>query len=163
MRLIIPPLTTLSLLAALPALAAPQPGEIFDDWAVECERAPGGEDRCFLSQTQLLKESNARLLKASIGYLGPGDEPILVLLLPLGVDLRAGIALKVGDGRQLSLEYQQCAQDGCTAALPLDGPTLAALREAGRIQVGMVPYASRQTMTVNVSPNGLARGMDALR
>jgi invasion protein IalB len=45
-------------------------GKTFDDWAVECERAPDGENRCLLSQTQLLKENNARLLKASIGFWG---------------------------------------------------------------------------------------------
>ncbi|MBP2316712.1 invasion associated locus B family protein [Azospirillum soli] len=163
MRLFIPSLTALSVLAAFPVLAASHAGKTFGDWAVECERAPGGETRCFLSQTQLLKESNARLLKTSVGYLGPKEEPMLVLLLPLGVDLRAGIALKVDDSPQLTLVYQQCVQDGCMAAVPLNGPTLAALRKAKRIQVGMMPYASTQTMTVNVSPNGLASGMDALR
>ena len=70
MRLAIASLMILSLLAAFPALAAPQAGKTFDDWAVECERAPDGENHCLLSQTQLLKENNARLLKASIGFWG---------------------------------------------------------------------------------------------
>ncbi|WP_207462139.1 invasion associated locus B family protein [Azospirillum sp. SYSU D00513] len=163
MRYLLSSLTTLSVIAALPVLATPQPGKAYDDWAVECEQTPGGENRCFLSQTQLLKENNARLLKASIGYLGPQDQPMLVLVLPLGVDLRAGIAMKVDDAPQISLPYQQCVQDGCTGALPLDGPTLTALRKAKRIQIGMLPYGGKQTVTIDVSPNGLARGMDALR
>lgn len=163
MRFTIPLLSALSLLAASPGLSAPQAGETFDDWAVECERAPDDRDRCFLSQSQFLKENNARLLKASVGYLGPEDEPILVLLLPLGIDLRAGVALKVDDGPQLSVTLQHCTQGGCTGAFPLDGPAVAALRAARRIQVGMMPYASTQTVTVEISPKGLARGLDALR
>jgi invasion protein IalB len=163
MRCLLSSLTALPLLAALPALAAPQPGKTYDDWAVECEQTPAGDSSCFLSQTQLLKQNNARLLKASIGYLGPKRQPMLVLVLPLGVDLRAGIAVKVDDVPQISLPYQQCVQDGCTAALPLDARTLAALRKAKRIQVGMMPYGGKQTVTIDVSPNGLERGMDALR
>ncbi|WP_162937617.1 invasion associated locus B family protein [Indioceanicola profundi] len=156
-------LMTLSLFAAGSARAAPPAGTTFDDWAVECETGPDGATRCFLSQVQLLRENNARLLKASVGYPGPAAEPFLVLLLPLGVDLRAGIALKLDDAPQISLAYQQCLQEGCTAALQLDGQTLAALRKAERIQVGIKPYGSAQIMTIKISPEGLARGMDALR
>jgi len=152
----------LSTIAAQPALAAPQAGKTFGDWAVECEQTPTG-NRCFLSQTQLLKENNARLLKASIGYLGPKNQPTLVLVLPQGVDLRAGIAMQVDDAPQISVPYHQCVQDGCSGALPLDGPTLAGLRAAKRIKIGMLPYGGKQTVTMDVSPNGLAHGMDALR
>jgi invasion protein IalB len=173
MRLVLPALAALLLLAPGPASAAqksgaptagpPTAGQAFDDWAVECERAQDGTERCFLSQSQLLKESNARLLKASIGLLGPKGEPTLVLLLPLGVDLRAGIALKVDDRPQVSVAFQRCVQEGCVGVLPLDAATLAAMRGAKRIQVGMLPYAGQQAVTVDVSPRGLARGMDALR
>ena len=163
MRIALPILATLSLLAAFPAPAAPQAGQTFGDWAVECERAQDGKEKCFLSQSQLLKESNARLLKASIGHLGPKGEPMLVLLLPLGVDLRAGIALKVDDRPQVPVVFQHCVADGCIGALLLDPPTLAVLRGAKRIQIGMMPYASAQTVTVEVSPKGISRGMDALR
>lgn len=163
MRRAITTLTVLSLVAALPALATPQAGEVFGDWAVECEPAPDGESHCFLSQSQLMTETKARLLKASIGYLGANQEAMLVLVLPLGVDLPAGAAVKVDDGPQIPLAYQQCVQDGCISVLALDDATLASLRQATRIQIGLMPFGSGQTMTAPLSPDGLARGMDALR
>lgn len=163
MRLAPALLSAVALAAASPVLAAPKAGDTFETWAVECEQGGAGESHCFLSQTHLMAGNKARLLKASLGYLGPKQEPMLVFLLPLGVDLRAGVAMKIDNQLQLSLAYQQCVQDGCIGTLALDAPTVAALRTAKRIQVGFRPFGSQETMTVDLSPAGLARGMDALR
>lgn len=163
MRLALALLSAFMLAPTSPVLAAPKAGDTFDNWAVECEQGSAGVSHCFLSQTHLMAGNNARLLKASIGYLGPKQEPMLVFLLPLGVDLRAGVAMKIDDQPQISLAYQQCVQDGCIGTLALDQATVAALRKAKRIQVGFRPFGSNETMTVELSPAGLGRGMDALR
>lgn len=163
MRFAISPLIGFMLFAGAPALAAPEAGDTFGDWAVECERAPDGEEQCFLSQTQLVKENNARLLKASIGYLGPEQEAVLVLVLPLGVDLKEGIVISVDERPQIALRYQQCLQDGCSGVLRPDEDALAALRDAKRIQVGIVPFGSGQRVAVGISPTGLANGLAAIR
>jgi len=160
-------LSGLILLAAVtPALAAerkPAPGTGFGDWQVECENAADGQPRCFLAQTQLLKESNVRLLKMSVGYIGAKGEPVLVALLPLGLDLRAGVVMKLDNGDEAPLPFQQCLQDGCVASTRLDAKALAAFAKAKTLRLGVMPYAGTQSVTMVVSLKGVAAGLDALR
>lgn len=155
-----------ALLAALPAAAAdkkPEPGAGFGDWQVECEAAVDGKERCFLAQTQTLKENNTRLLKMSVGYIGPKGEAVLVALLPLGIDLRAGVAMKLDEGEQTALVLQHCAQDGCVASKALDAKGLAAFTKARTLRIGVLPYAGTQSVTMTVSLKGVAAGLGALR
>ncbi|MCG5238629.1 invasion associated locus B family protein [Azospirillum doebereinerae] len=152
--------------AALPAFAAdkkPEAGAAFGDWQVECEAAADGKPRCFLAQTQMLKENNARLLKMSVGYIGPKGEAVLVALLPLGIDLRAGVVMKLDEGGEAPLVLQQCVQDGCVASKALDAKGLAAFVKAQTLRLGVLPYAGKQSVTMTVSLKGVSAGLDALR
>lgn len=160
-------LSGLILLAAVtPALAAerkPAPGTGFGDWQVECEKAADGQSRCFLTQTQLLKDSNVRLLKMSLGYIGAKGEPVLVALLPLGLDLRAGVVMRLDDGGEAPLPFQQCVQDGCIASARLDAKGLTAFMKAKTLRLGVMPYAGAQSVTMVISLKGVAAGLEALR
>ena len=154
------------LIASLPAAAAvkkPEAGTAFGDWQVECETAADGKPHCFLVQTQLLKENNARLLKMSVGYIGPKGEPVLVALLPLGIDLRAGVVMKLDEGGEAPMTLQQCTQDGCVASKVLDAKELAAFTKAQTLRLGMLPYAGKQSVTMMVSLKGISAGLNALK
>ncbi len=153
-------------IAGLPAFAAdkkPEAETAFGDWQVECEMATDGKPRCFLTQTQLLKENNARLLKMSVGYIGPKGEPVLVAVLPLGIDLRAGVMMKLDEGGDVPLILQQCVQDGCVASKVLDAKGLAAFAKARTLRLGVLPYAGTQSVAMTVSLKGISAGLDALK
>ncbi len=147
-----------------PASAGPAAGTTYDDWKVECEKASqSAPEKCFLSQIQMVKENNARLLKASIGYIGPQNEPILVVAAPLGIDLRAGVAIRIDDGLKSPLTVQRCVQEGCVASIAFDSETLPVFTEAKKILIGMLPYGAPQSLVVAISTKGLSKGMAALK
>ncbi|MBK3801942.1 invasion associated locus B family protein [Azospirillum argentinense] len=160
-------------LAALPLLAggtpagAVEPGKTFGDWQTECETPPDGKPRCFLSQTRVMENKEAkqatRILKASVGYFAPDGKGVMVVILPLGVDLRAGAALTIDDGKPLPLTYQQCIQDGCLANAPMDEATLTALRRSKGAQITVRPYGGTQAVAFPLSTKGITDGLAALK
>ena len=158
----------LLLAATAPAVFAapgqrPAPGTTFGDWRVECETASAARPLCALTQTQLLKDSNARLLKISLGYIGSNGEPMLVAVTPLGIDLRRGVAVRADEGEPLALTIVQCLQDGCIASTGLDERGVSALMKARTLHLTLLPYGTAQTLTIPVSLKGITAGLGALR
>jgi len=146
------------------AMAADAQGVTFDDWKLECQKPQDAKaEQCSLSQSQTLKENNTPILLASLGYAGERREPVLVVTTPLGIDLRAGVLLRLDNGLKAPLTVQQCTQRGCVASISFDPDTLAALSNAKMIQVGMLPYGSSQSLIVNISPKGISKGMAELK
>ena len=159
-------LLALPLLQAAPA-AAVEAGKSFGDWQTECEAAPDGPPRCFLSQTQFIVDektkAKSRLIKLALGYFGPNGQGVMVVVLPLGVDLRAGAALRVDDGTPMALTFQQCLQDGCVANMALDDKTVAALKKSKKAQIDLKPYNGAQAMAITVSTKGITDGIAYLK
>lgn len=143
---------------ALPARSEEAPKR-FGDWIVECGPAGKGQ-KCFASQELRPKDNeHARILKFSIGYLGAKGEPVVVVLLPLGISLAAGAAFAIDGTAQIPLTLQQCLTDGCVGSTVLQEPTLAALRDAKQIVVGIVPFGGPQTATFALSSKGLKEAL----
>ncbi|MDQ0534953.1 invasion associated locus B family protein [Azospirillum picis] len=169
-----PPSAWAGALAALPLLIAAgapalavEPGKGFGDWQSECETPADGKPRCFVSQTRVVQDQQSgqptRLLKVSVGYLAPDGKPVMVAILPLGIDLRAGAALRIDDGAPLALALQQCLQEGCIANMALDDKALNALRKSKGAQILLRPYNGQQTVAIPVSTKGITDGLAALK
>lgn len=160
-------LAALSLIAGAASAVAAEPGKVFGDWQTECETPADGKARCFLSQTRVMenKESKqaTRILKVSVGYFTPDGKGVMVVILPLGVDLRAGATLTIDDGKPLPLSYQQCLQDGCLANAPMDEAAMNALRRSKGAQVAVRPYGGAQTLAFPISTKGITDGLAALK
>lgn len=153
------------LLLPLVAQAKPQPGKQFGDWMVECEAAPDGKQRCFLSQTQTLQQQqqSGRLIRLSIGYIGPDNKPAMVAILPLGIWLPAGAAYQVEGQPQKPLVLQRCLGEGCVAAAELDEATLGHMRKAKSLSIGIKGEAAGQTLVIPVSLTGFDAGLRSLK
>lgn len=146
------------------AHAAPQKGKSFADWIIDCEMAPGAKtEKCFASQTQTTKDRKGRLLRFSVGYLGPKGEPVAVAILPLGIYLPAGAAFKVDDGPQVAMTLQSCTSEGCSAGALLSEKTLKELLEGKKMAVGMMPAGSKETVSIAVSMNGFKSAFSSLK
>lgn len=169
----------LSLLAALvlaAPLAAAQEGadagdeldvseETFEDWRVRCEQpAEGpGEERCFMFQNLVMKDSQRQLLNFAIAFPDPeAEDPTAVIMVPLGVSLPAGLALTASEGQEpLKVPYQHCIAMGCRAVMPLEGAQVAAMKAGREAQVGFADGTGR-TVQVPVSLSGFTAAFNTL-
>ncbi|MBI3506664.1 MAG: invasion associated locus B family protein [Proteobacteria bacterium] len=148
---------------AVPASAAVRDGQIFDDWIASCGKVEGVQnERCVIAQTRVNSQSQ-RVMRAIVGYIGPNKEPFIVFELPLGVHLPAGAAFRVDEGPQLPMTYDACLPEGCRANMFLDQNVIQALRTGQLIRVGFLASANSETVVLDVSLKGFARGFAALR
>ena len=154
--------------AAAPAAPAAakklETGKQFEDWSIACEAQADKSQKCFATQNQVVTASGQRLVNINVGYLGPKGEAMVVVFLPLGIDLRAGAAMKFDPGPQLPLNVVACfPAEGCQSTAMLDAVALKALGEAKAITVGVRPFGDERTMNMTISVKGLAAAFAALK
>lgn len=151
-------------MASYTAIAAePAAPKRFDDWFIECGQGDQAK-RCYATQELTAQGADrARVLKFSVGYIGPKGEPMVVALLPLGIDLHTGAAFAIDGKDQIGLDLQQCLGEGCVGIAVLQEPTLRTLMDAKQVVVGMRPFGGGQTVTVPVSPKGLKAALGSLK
>ncbi len=89
------------LLGTLPLqLAAEDKPKSFKDWGYKCESPKGSDTKlCFIFQRISSKEGDNRIADTTIAYLPKIDKPVMVITLPLGVFLPAGIKMQVDEAK----------------------------------------------------------------
>ena len=71
---------------------------------------------------------------------------IAFITVPLGVNLRAGMAL-AADGKELVVTpFDFCDQGGCNAAIPVEGKILDSFKKGNTLQVAAFVGDKQQTM-----------------
>lgn len=156
----------LPLLLSVPVQAKPERGKTFGDWVVDCETTADGKESCFISQTQTMQQQqqqSGRLIKLSVGYIGPQGKPAMVAILPLGIWLPTGAAYQVEGQAQKPLVMQRCVAEGCIASAELDEAALGQMRKANSLAVGLKGDPNGQTITIPVSLKGFDAGLKSLR
>jgi invasion protein IalB len=125
----------------------------FQDWAVRCgQPARGGPEACEMVQ-QRQDEQGQIVLFIAVGKLPNTDNPGMLIILPLGIELPPGAALKVDEGEEVPAQIRRCVRAGCEVELLLEPAILARLKggteanvlfqiadEQGRRTVG-VPFS----------------------
>ena len=89
-------------------------------------------------------------------------EPHMNLMLPLGVDLRAGVVFRVDKQAETQLRFLTCTDRGCETALPVSDKMLENMLDGREMQVGFRGWGSQQTSVVKVSLIGFTRAFSAL-
>jgi invasion protein IalB len=144
------------------AQATPVKGKIFDDWSVECV-GEKKDEKCYITQTLTMKEGGGRLLKVSVGYLGPKGEPVMVGIFPLGIWLPAGAAFKLDDQPQTPMVLQQCTSEGCVGSLPLTSAMIKSLQDGKSLLFGILPAGTQKTLSIAASLKGFKAAFASLK
>src|SRR5580693_1416555 len=111
--------------------AAPQPG-----WAVRCSSASREAPlECAMEQTAVLSKTGQLVVLVNIRVPGDTRAPILLVQMPLGLNLPAGIKLQIDEGKLTDLPIQTCESRGCYATIPLPADVLAALRSGQQMKL----------------------------
>ncbi|MBF0309010.1 MAG: invasion associated locus B family protein [Magnetococcales bacterium] len=139
-------------------------GKAFDDWTMKCGRPEeNGPELCLLAHAVFRKDAKEPSLIVRLNYQQSTKITLLSAIVPLGVDLAAGVSLKADDGFPTNLALRYCTPAGCEAFLPLDGSTLKAISGAKKIVIGWLPVGAKEPLIVPVSTKGLKAGLEALQ
>lgn len=104
------------------ALAQEQVGDVqqFENWTVECRKAPDEQTYCAAIQRlahQAEGQEEALPVLRVLVRPGPEGKPGGLLTAPLGVDLQFGIELSVDGSDPLNYSFRHCDKAGCHAPM----------------------------------------------
>ncbi len=154
-----------SLLAVPFQLTAAEKPKNYKDWGYKCE-TPKGFDKeiCFIFQRITNKENNKRVADITVAYApNSGKKPLMVVTLPLGVFLPAGIQLRVDQGKEAArAPYVQCIKDGCQARVILDDKIMDKLKSGNRLGVAFLTPKQKQ-LGFPVSLSGFTAAINSLK
>ena len=87
-----------------------------------------------MEQRVILRSNGQQIAKLEIQVPSVG-KPALLVQLPLGLSMRAGLALQIDKSKPLKLDIQTCEASGCNAASPVSSALLSALKEGKEMQI----------------------------
>lgn len=147
----------------LAGAAATQPAAepTFGDWTLHCAKLSGGGDACALRQKIMAKDTKLPVAAFALARSKDSHELRLAAVLPLGLDIPAGVAGKAG-ASPLAFTVQTCVKRGCIASTTVDDKLLEALRGGDALAVTFRMRSVADPVTIPVSLKGLDAGLKAL-
>ena len=130
-----------------PSAPPPAPG-----WSVTC--ADGGKGlACKATQTVVLAKTRQLVLAVSVSKPAGGTGTAILLHLPHGLFIPAGVTMDIDDQQAEMLAIQTCDPKGCYAGAPVAPDKLAAMSKGAKINVTFRDLKN-QKVTVPVPLNG---------
>lgn len=150
--------------AAPPAAAADAvvPPKIFGDWRLRCREIAMGDEACALHQRLISEQTGKHVMALALAPNRDGSAYRLTAILPLGLDVPAGITGRIGGGPEIAYRLQTCIMRGCIANVELNPDQVRALSAAGSLTVSFSLRGVDRPITVSASAKGLADGLKAL-
>jgi invasion protein IalB len=160
------------------AAAAQQQAKVtkFDDWYYRCVdgKAADGKAKssCEVAQIATVKQGDQTVNVLTLAFAKTADagqkgtKPsasglLLTTLVPLNVNLPAGLSIDAGDRPAVQLTYRNCNQAGCWAQQEMNAKTLAALQKSTD-GVGHLQLMDGRKVNIKFSLRGLSPALDAL-
>lgn len=142
---------------------AEQPAEDQIPWDTNCSQATRqDEPNCVMSQMVIVPQSRQVLLRMEIEVPGDRSGRRMVLQLPHGMYLPAGLTLGIDGETWQETDVQTCDGNGCYAVLELDDEGLRRLQEGAQMTVTF-QQLSRQPVNVPVDLNGFSEAYAKIR
>jgi invasion protein IalB len=146
------------LIAKVASTAGPAATQTFEaPWAFSCSAAQKKAERnCDVTETIILndKAGSRAILKVTIGISPPDRKPAMMITLPHGIYLPAGVRLTIDGKEWLPASIQTCDNGGCYVGLPIDSDARARL-EGGRALQITFQSLERKEVVLPVSLTGL--------
>ncbi len=136
------------------ATAAAQPGPP-PVWVVNCSDNKGALD-CRAGQAVFIKTTGQRLLSVAVSVPADTKKPVMLLQVPLGVYLPAGVSLQIGKDAPKTLPYKGCAQGGCIAEYAVTEAEIGAMLKGSDLTISVQNQNRQPAFTVTVPVTGFA-------
>ena len=121
----------------------PPPG-----WVVNCTSVQGGLD-CRAGQSLFIKETGQRLLSVALRVPLDTKKPVLLLQVPLGIYLPAGVSLQFGKDTARKIVLQSCDQNGCLAEYAITDAEIGAMLKGADLTIS-IQNLKKEPVTVQV-------------
>jgi invasion protein IalB len=136
--------------------------EAFGAWHMRCREIIKGEQACALHQRLVSEKTGKHVMAVALAGDREGTTYRLSVVLPLGLDVPAGITGRIGNGPEFSYQLQTCISRGCIANVTLNPDEVSALAAAGSLTTRFQLRGVAEPVTVAASLNGLAEGLKAM-
>lgn len=129
---------------SLPAMAqeaapAPEP-----KWSAQCvSPARSAAPDCSMQQSAVMTQTGQLLAAVTVRVPGENPAPQLLLQVPAGLFLPAGVVMQIDDKPAQTLPLDTCDQNGCYVTRPLDDALLAAFKAGRKLQVTVQNFSKR--------------------
>ncbi len=140
-----------------------------DKWKIICQQKNDPqschiEQRLFLNKSIDGNDKNVgQILSVSVFYTGAEERrPFIVMQLPLGVDLQAGMVLQIDQSPEMKAPFSKCTKAGCEVQSLLTEALLTDLKKGNTLKVGFRPFGISRTMVVKADLNGFTRAFSWL-
>ena len=156
---------TLATISGASAFAAPLPGgastlqETYQDWTVSCQ-SQKETSICVMRQDQSSTQTGQRVLTAELRNVEGKVEG--VLLMPFGLDLAKGAALKIDEVAGPNLAFSTCLPQGCLAPVSFEAKQVAALKAGTNINVTTTALSPSQPVAFKASLKGFGAALDRI-
>lgn len=126
--------------------------EQIEDWMLFCQQGAGAQKVCFAMQE--VANAEGQVMMAVVAGYDPNAVRTLVVRVPLGARLDAGVEFKVGDKDQGAFQFEACDQVSCNAVLQVPDAGYAELEKTGNFDLTYT-RGNGQRLTGRVSMKGL--------
>ena len=132
----------------------------YGQWGVLCN--PSSPSECRAAQTQKsVDEKNPGTL-LQVLFAAEKGKMFGVFTLPFGVDLRAGIAVRIDEGEEVKGSFMTCMPDGCQSITEINETLLAQIRKGKVLKVGFRSWGGGdKTLVVDVPLEGAGQAIAA--
>jgi invasion protein IalB len=136
-----------------PAQPAPaQPAQAQPIWGVNCAGTPNGLD---CRAIQAMQMTNTGVMSLAVRVPPETKKPLLILLLPMGIYLPAGVTVRFGQDAAKTVQLQSCDTTGCLAEYALTEAEIAAMLKGQGLTVS-VQSQDKQPVSVQVPATGFS-------
>lgn len=129
-------------------------------WTKQCNEAAEGEKQTCLTSHVLFDERGTLIASLAVETVSGRTDPRLLVAVPTGVRLTAGMVLQVDDTLSRKLDYRICFADRCFADMTADSAFLGRMRRGTNFKVG-VTDASQKPATLEFSLAGFSSILDS--
>ncbi len=134
--------------------------ETFQDWRVACQVVEA-KKLCAISQQQM-QQNGQRVLAIEL-QAGPDGGGRGSLILPFGLLLDAGVALRIDDASAPPpARFRTCLPGGCIVPLTLDAAIMRGMRAGAVLTITGKASDTGQDVVFSASLKGFAAAMDRL-
>jgi invasion protein IalB len=135
----------------------------FKDWTVRCGRQnEQGPEVCEMQQQQTDKEGRT-VMAVAVGKVPGSSELGLLIMVPLGVLLPAGVMLQIDSGSEMPLQVNRCERQGCRIEMLLKPDLLTRLKSGSQAKVffeAFDPQGERRRLGIPISLFGFTAALE---
>ena len=90
---------------------------------------------CVVEQTAFLTKTGQRLATVKVRLPSSGGQPVMMIQVPVGLYLPAGLSMKIDERKPIALQIQTCDLQGCYAGSPISPDLLNAMKSGKRLSI----------------------------